>query len=164
MESPIKILVDKYLDGISTLEEEKQLTDYFNSGEIEPEHLPYRKMFEYFASEKEDSDLAREFIDFPVIPIKRNKERNIRKIWIIAGTLAAACIAILVLITPLFHKTTRSDTYLVIRNQYIDDEEMAVEYANTYIAKTSSILKNNLSILNKIPVISGKNKNEDLPE
>ncbi len=51
----IEILLDKYFEGESTLEEEKQLRVFFSSGNV-PEHLQeYAEMFGYFGMEAQES-------------------------------------------------------------------------------------------------------------
>jgi len=41
-------ILNKYFEGMSTLEEEKLLRQYFASGDIAEAHEPYRSMFQYF--------------------------------------------------------------------------------------------------------------------
>lgn len=45
----IKILLDKYFQAATTLEEERQLKEYFSrQGEIPPSLLPYAPLFQHF--------------------------------------------------------------------------------------------------------------------
>ena len=46
----IKLLIDKFLDGETTLGEEQSLYAYFRSEHILPEYLHYREMFLDFAA------------------------------------------------------------------------------------------------------------------
>ena len=46
----IKLLIDKFLDGETTLAEERKLYAYFRSEHILPEYLHYREMFLDFAA------------------------------------------------------------------------------------------------------------------
>jgi len=48
----IKQTIDKYFDGQTSLQEEKELKKYFSSDNIDTEFLPYKNMFKYFSSEK----------------------------------------------------------------------------------------------------------------
>lgn len=48
----LDILLDKYLEGLSTLEEEKDLREYFRSEESGEEYEPYRAIFGYIDSER----------------------------------------------------------------------------------------------------------------
>ena len=54
----IKILIDKFMQGTSSLEEEQIIADFFHNNEYIPEELePYRKMFEYFEFGMTDGEL-----------------------------------------------------------------------------------------------------------
>jgi len=44
----IEILLNKYLDAETSLDEESILRDYFNNNEVESHLLPYKAMFTYF--------------------------------------------------------------------------------------------------------------------
>jgi len=48
----IKKLLEKYLDGQTTIQEEKELKQYFSSESIAPELMPYQDMFRYFSKER----------------------------------------------------------------------------------------------------------------
>ena len=50
----IKALLDKYMDGQTTVEEEALLADYFRSGDVPAEWEDYRAMFDYFDRGMED--------------------------------------------------------------------------------------------------------------
>ena len=50
----IKILLDKYFEGESTLDEEKILKEFFNSGDVPGRLKEYTKIFSYFEIEKQD--------------------------------------------------------------------------------------------------------------
>lgn len=49
----VKILLEKYWDGESSLEEETQLRAYFQSNQIEDELKPYQPLFQFFHVEHE---------------------------------------------------------------------------------------------------------------
>ena len=44
----IKILLEKYFDGDTSIAEENQLKNYFSSADVAPQLEPYRAMFGYF--------------------------------------------------------------------------------------------------------------------
>lgn len=48
----IEHLLDRYFEGLTGLEEEKQLRDYFRREEIEEDFLPYQPLFRHFEEEK----------------------------------------------------------------------------------------------------------------
>ena len=67
----IETLLDKYFDGETSLNEERQLQDYFSSPSVAQHLEHYRPMFGYFAKEREqrfDGTL-------PLQPGKRNVVR-----------------------------------------------------------------------------------------
>ncbi|GEM_PF-3039909 len=47
----INNILDKYFEGLSGLDEEKRLRQYFASNEISQEHLPYKPLFEHYKSQ-----------------------------------------------------------------------------------------------------------------
>ena len=49
----VKILLEKYWDGESSLEEETQLRAYFQGNQIEDELKPYQPLFQFFHVEHE---------------------------------------------------------------------------------------------------------------
>ena len=44
--------LDKYFEGLTSLEEEKLLKKYFASGEVQQAHQPYKAMFDYYEQAK----------------------------------------------------------------------------------------------------------------
>lgn len=48
----IKELLDRYLEGDTTLQEERRLAEYFKTDEVDPEFESYRNWFRYVDSEK----------------------------------------------------------------------------------------------------------------
>lgn len=48
----IEDLLEKYLEGETSVKEEEQLKEYFTSGEVAPHLEAYRPMFGYFAQAK----------------------------------------------------------------------------------------------------------------
>ena len=48
----IKNLLEKYFEGQTSLQEEKELKNYFSSEDIAPELMQYRSLFGYFSKEK----------------------------------------------------------------------------------------------------------------
>lgn len=48
----IQSLLEKYWEGETSLSEERQLFDYFNSGQVAKEFKTYQPMFQYFKAEK----------------------------------------------------------------------------------------------------------------
>lgn len=49
----MKALIEKYFEGETSLEEEVQLREYFNHGQVADELKMYQPLFQHFASEQE---------------------------------------------------------------------------------------------------------------
>ncbi len=49
----IESLLEKYFDGETSIEQEKQLTNYFSSDNVAQNLLQYKPMFKYFNEEKQ---------------------------------------------------------------------------------------------------------------
>ena len=76
----IQRLLDRFLEGTSTLDEEKRLADYFRTHEVDEEWSAYKEMFAMF--------------DKGEVEVKEKKSRAI-PLWVwFATTAVAASIAI----------------------------------------------------------------------
>ena len=79
----IKLLIDKFLDGETTLGEEQSLYAYFRSEHILPEYLHYREMFLDFAAVQQLS----EHIEETPKQLTRTNTVTLRRIIAIAASL-----------------------------------------------------------------------------
>jgi len=52
----IDILLNKYFEGRSSLEEETFLKEYFSSENVALEHLPYKQMFDFFKQARQEKN------------------------------------------------------------------------------------------------------------
>ena len=107
----IEALLDKFMNGQTTVEEEAQLADYFRSGDVPAEWEDYRVMFDYFDSGME-GDLA------PVEQLRPTLTRLMGQRW--WGLAAAACLTAAIVATALLHQpttTTVPDTPPVASNE-----------------------------------------------
>ena len=100
----IKGLLDKFMDGQTTVEEEAQLADYFRRSDVPAEWEDYRVMFDYFDRGMEGALSPLSMANKPIA-----KQMG-RRWWGIAA--AAAIAALIVGITALHHlsKTTPGQT------------------------------------------------------
>ena len=53
-DAKIEKLLEKYLEGETTIREEDTLAEYFNTNEVRPEWLAYKELFAYFEDGKVD--------------------------------------------------------------------------------------------------------------
>jgi len=93
-EITIKKLLDKYLEGETTVKEERILSDYFNSEDVKPEWAAYKSMFSFFQVTKEEQSTKTFVPD------------NLRSLWKSWHNIAA--ILMLALATTLFFKSQQT--------------------------------------------------------
>ena len=91
----IKALLDKFMDGQTTVEEEALLAEYFRSNDVPAEWEDYRLMFSYFDHGME-GDLV------PVEQQRPTLTRLIGRRW--WGIAAAACITAAIVATAVLHQ------------------------------------------------------------
>lgn len=90
----VEILVEKYFEGLTTIEEEALLKHFFAAGDFPDEMKPVASMFGYFEVEKEvkfsrgfTDDFIREIESKQVIPFYQN-----RRFWYYFSGVAASII------------------------------------------------------------------------
>ena len=93
----IKALLDKFMDGQTTVEEEAQLADYFRSADVPAEWEDYRAMFDYFDSGMESEPV-------PAAETRPSLTSQVGRRW--WGISAAACITAAIVATALLHHPT----------------------------------------------------------
>ena len=97
----IKALLDKFMDGQTTVEEEALLAKYFRSSDVPAEWEDYRLMFSYFDRGME-GDLV------PVEQPRPTLTRLMGRRW--WGIAAAACITAAIVATAVLHRPTTTTT------------------------------------------------------
>ena len=100
----IEALLDKFMDGQTTVEEEALLADYFRSGDVPAEWEDYRAMFDYFDRGMEDG----------LVPVEQSRPTLTRQ-------MGAACITAAIVATVVLHQpestTTVPDTPPIASNE-----------------------------------------------
>ena len=91
----IETLLDKFMDGQTTVEEEALLADYFRSGDVPAEWEDYRVMFDYFDSGMEDYPVT-------VEQARPSLTRQMGRRW--WGIATAACITAAIVATVVLHQ------------------------------------------------------------
>ena len=97
----IEALLDKFMDGQTTVEEEALLAEYFRSSDVPAEWEDYRLMFDYFDRGME-GDLV------PVEQQRPTLTRLIGRRW--WGIAAAACITAAIVATAVLHQPESTTT------------------------------------------------------
>ena len=97
----IKALLDKFMDGQTTVEEEALLAEYFRSSDVPAVWQDYRLMFSYFDRGMEDD----------LVPVEQQRPTLTRltgrRWW---GIAAAACITAAIVATAVLHQPTTTTT------------------------------------------------------
>ena len=151
----IKILLEKYFDGESSLEEERALREYFTRNEVVPEEFAYaRELFLYF---NEESDVR--FENSEVVKTKRLQRKYLLRLTGIAAS-------ILLIAGVLFYalRPETQVTYAVINGVKITDKEIAIKETRKALLLISDNLNEGtkdlgyLTKLNEVQQLISKNK------
>ena len=110
----IKMMLDKYFEGTSTLQEEKALRAYFTSGQFDPEFAEIAPMFEYFADEA-DHDHKR--------VVKRQFRINRNTTFRIASVMAAASLVLFTFL--MWPQQNENELKLMINGISVNNNELA---------------------------------------
>lgn len=151
--SRIKILVDKYFDGHTSLEEEQELARYFAETEDIPEEYQVVKMMlSSFCT------LSNETPKAEVKAVAETKHRNIFRLnrkWI-AGVAAAAAILIGIVIAFMPNKAIESTTetepsyVCYVNGVRIDDEQVAYAEASRILGSVSEDMQLAMAEVNRL--------------
>ena len=93
----VKQLLQLYFDGKSSFEDEKELTNYFQSGEIDDEVKEYAEFFGGIVEISEqgsNADLQEEIMDY-ILEQEHQDKRKYRNMWQMVTGIAASVIIIL---------------------------------------------------------------------
>ncbi len=93
----VKQLLQLYFDGKSSFEEEKELCNYFQSGEIDDEVKEYAEFFGGIVEISEqgsNADLQEEIMDY-ILEQEHQDKRKYRNMWQMVTGIAASVIIIL---------------------------------------------------------------------
>ncbi len=106
----IEILINKYLEGTSSITEEKQLKAYFSSNEVAPHLVQYKPLFSYLENQK-----AQQFTK--ALPLQPRKQSYVK--WI---GIAATIVAFFGMVTFFYNHSSNEDL-----GTYSDPEKAFVE-------------------------------------
>ena len=142
----IQDLLDKFMNGLTTLEEEAALTDYFRTHEVPQEWEDYRLMFGYFDRGMEGDLLS------PHAASQQSSRLIGRRWW---GIVAAAAIAAVIVSFTLFHQpvsTPSSQPPTIVENEIVDTpvvtipptvemQQLATANPSKPVARTKSVTR-----------------------
>jgi len=131
-------LLEKYFRGETSLQEEKELREYFSTGNVSPDHQIYRALFENFEQE------LKETVHHPVhrfIPEVKIKKR----IWI--QSFAITGIAATLILLVWIRLPQSSEDFAVINGNRIDNTEYVQRYTEKKLTKVNAILARSMKPL-----------------
>ena len=142
MES-ISELLRKYFNGETSIEEEKELKNYFKSEEVESAHEIYRPLFQVFEIEKNIKYLDENEKHFDI-----NQHRPQRKwLQIISISGVAACVLLAFWFLQI---NTETSDFVVNKGKRINNTEYAQQIAQSKMDKVSNILERSLKPMQSI--------------
>lgn len=156
----IEELLEKYFEATATLEEEKELKEYFSSENVSEEYTKYRPLFIAFQEEKN------------VVYEEKIISKNNKIFWIrfstLSGIAASVALVVILFLTP---NKDISDTFIVMNGKRVNDVELAQGYAENKLMNVNSLFSRNLQPLNDAesrikeglkPIIQAENATEQI--
>src|SRR5665647_2153194 len=107
----IYILLHKYFEAESTLDEESELINYFNSGEVDDELKPYVPMFSGLKvlSVNEDAELGDDLMNY-ILESEHKEKVKYRWMWQIVTGVAASVILVMLAVNFYSNQSQWDDT------------------------------------------------------
>lgn len=157
-EKRIRILLERYFEGMTTLEEERLLREYFSAGEDIPHDLLYaRAIFGAFhdASSAAVPDMPAGFRE-KTRPCRRRGMSRTQ--WILTGAAASAAAAVFILIFVRQKEPAPAPEtiYCYVNNVPVTDYETAARYAENTLELISGSLRQFEQIVEMVETISGR--------
>ena len=118
----IQDLLDKFMNGLTTLEEEAALGDYFRTHEVPEEWDDYRQMFGYFDRGMEGELITPQAQEQPFMRLMG------RRWW---GIAAAACITAAIVATVVLHNPASTTQPVVAEVAQEETQEKATPIGET---------------------------------
>ncbi len=120
----IKILLEKYWEGTTSLEEETQLRIYFNGDQVADEFKSFQPLFQFFQLEKEQ-ELPEDFTERVVDNLPEQKPARVYNLrW---GMRIAAAIALIIalafVIRPYLNEQPETEIVASEAGEITDAEE-----------------------------------------
>ena len=148
--SRVKILVDKYFDGLTSLDEEQELARYFaKNSDIPEEYQAVKMMFASFDTLRADTPKEK-------VEVKRRKAFTISRRWIAGvAAVAAILIGITVAITPTEDSIdmpvqTEPDYVCYVGGVKIEDDQLAYAEASRLLSVVSEDMQSAMAEINRL--------------
>ena len=135
----INNLLDKYIEGETTVEEERTLRAFFNQ-EYLPKHLKeLAPMFTYIEEERIALEALKEINDTsPALTVTNKRKTTLSKALFISAVAAACITGVLLLFSPAKKNSSGGDSYAWINGKRITDKEKVIIFAEKSLEHVSS--------------------------
>ncbi len=154
----IPILLQKYFEAETTLQEESELINYFNSGEVDDDLQVYIPMFSGLKalSMAENQDLSDDLMNF-ILESEHKEKLKYRWMWQIVTGIAASVILVMLAVNFYSSRNTWDDTFKDPNQAYAEASKTLEFVAGKYNKGLAQ-----LKPMNKIgnatsPLVSGFN-------
>ena len=154
----IGMLLERYFNGETTLQEESSLREYFNRQVIDPEFQKYSSLFNYFSKQmSEYCSIQTSELEMPEEPVVVKPYAHFRRHAIAKNVLfrsysltAAAALAVFAyFIWPV----QQNGVEMMVGGVKVNNEQLAISKTDTQLAKISSMMNQvteKTSSLNKL--------------
>lgn len=128
MKNRIDILLDKYFEAETSLNEERELQEYFSSGKVASDHLKYAPIFQFFKEEKHSETIIK----------KQNSKR--KALWLSVAACAAG-IALVFTVANL-EQDSMNESLVYVDGKRISDPQSINNYVLESITDVQDIEQN----------------------
>jgi len=142
--SEIEELLNRYLEGETTLEEEALLREYFSQSGLSPKHLEMQEMFRYFADANHAAAAPFDITDELSAVIECEWKKETRNRFRHAFAWAGSAAAVLAISFGIYHylntsEATVKDTFKDPRMAYLETKRALLLVSNTMNRNTASL-------------------------
>jgi len=134
-------LLEKYFRGETTLQEEKELRQYFSTGNVSPEHQIYSALFENFEQEMKETAPRPVHRFLPEVKIRK-------RIWIQSFAITGIAASFILLFWIRLPQS--SEDFAVINGKRIDNTEYIQRYTEKKLIKVNTMLARSMKPLQSI--------------
>ncbi len=148
-----EILIDKYLNAETSLEEERQLRSFFLQGSDIPGHLiEYKDLFDDITQELECMSCFVNDYNLADSKVKSSSAKVKRVIFRLSSVASIAALFIIAFI--IFSRdSVNINSYILVDGSKVEDQTLVKDRANENLSKMGSLLANIKSAENSLSVM-----------
>ena len=134
----IAVLLEKYWEGETSVEEEANLKQYFNGGAVAEQFREFTPLFAYYEAAK-DTTLSKEFDEKILEQLSGAKVISIEKrSWFVSGLRIAASVLLLITAGYFFNKDQQTSNKSMAEKGEINDPKVALQEVKRALAMVSA--------------------------